>query len=47
MLKPPFDLPEFRVAGEDNLLKVVAVDRDTAVRSLSPNLLLETIQFIL
>jgi hypothetical protein len=42
-----FDLPEFSMPGEDNFLKVVAEDTNTSARYASPNLLLETIQFIL
>ena len=41
--KPLFDLPEFRMPGEDNRLEIVVVDGNTArPRSASPNLLLET-----
>ena len=41
------NLLEFPMPGEDNFLKVVAVDTYTSTRYASPNFLLETIQFIL
>ena len=45
--KPLFDVFEFRVTGKDNFLKIVVVNRDLTFRPPSPNLLLETIYFIL